>query len=260
MSPEQPNTPSENVGTTDATAAAPGSDQPSEESPSQSPRWWQRMFQRRAPGETEADAEGGDQADSDGTSSRLTLTQEELDRRIQAETDRRESKRARDAQAAERKRLRDEDPWAYAQQERQAEQLQEADGQLVNFFSQVGTQHDRVSIDPLVEILPPQERDRIMKLEGAGRGLDGRKLVVTEAIKALQKHWKAEGEREAADKLRRNPAFRKQVLTEARGGYVEPDLLPALSSSAADKSVSEILRTHYHLPTPSQHNNLTERR
>lgn len=213
------------------------------------------MFTRRAPGE-ETDAEGGDQGSGAETPSRLTLTQDELDRRVQAETDRREAKRAKDVQAAERRRLRDEDPWGYAQKDREEETLAQADGNLVNFFSTVGTTHDRVSIDPVVEMLPDKERQRIMALEGAGRGLEGRKLVVTEALKALQKQWKADGEREAAERLRRNPAFRKQVLTESRGGYVEPDLLPSIGGgSAADHTVSEILRRHYRLPNPPSHNN-----
>jgi hypothetical protein len=92
-----------------------------------------------------------------------------------------------------------------------------------------------------------------MKLEGAGTGLEGRKLVVGEALKALEKHWKAEGEREAEAKLRRNPAFRKQVLGESRGTAVEPELLPAFSGSATDRKVSDILRGYYGLG--GRHNN-----
>ena len=173
------------------------------------------------------------------------MTQEELERRVQSETDRREAQRAARARQDERKRLRDEDPWAYAAQDREAEQQQSQSQGLTEFFSNVGTQHDRISIDPLMEALPTRERQRIMGIEGAGKGLDGRKLVVSEALKSLEKHWKAEGEKEAQDKLRRNQAFRKQILSEARGGIAEPDLLPAFSPSPADKQMSDIFREYY---------------
>ena len=201
------------------------------------------MFNRRPAGE--ADTEDGEQDEAASTSAPLKLTQEELDRRVQAETDRREAKRAAEQKAAERKRLRDEDPWAYAEQERQAEQAQAQDTGLHQFFANVGLSHDRIAIDPLMEALPLKERQRIMGIQGAGQGLEGRKLVVGEAMKSLEKHWKAEGEKEAEQKLRRNPAFRKQLLAEARGEVVEPDLLPAYSSSAADQKVSDILRSAY---------------
>ena len=241
MADEQPqNTPSTEAQSSDAPASEPTSEAPQEES---SPGWWQRLFNRRpaqeTPPETQESGEPG------GTSKTLTLTEDELQRRVQAETDRREAKRFAEQRVEQRKKLRDEDPWAYADQERKAEQQAEQDQSVQSFFANVGTQHDRISIDPLMEALPLKERQRIMQLEGAGRGLDGRKLVVNEALKSLEKQWKAEGEKEAESKLRRNQAFRKQLLSEARGGITEPDLLPASSASAADKTVSDIFREYY---------------
>ena len=236
MQPEQPNTPSEGAPSPDA---APEASEPQEES---SPGWWSRLFNRR-PAAQEADSAAQEQG---GPSERLSLTQEELERRVQSETDRREAQRAARARQDERKRLRDEDPWAYAAQDREAEQQQNQSQGLTEFFANVGTQHDRIAIDPLMEALPQKERQRIMGIEGAGKGLDGRKLVVSEALKSLEKHWKAEGEKEAEGKLRRNSAFRKQVLSEARGNISEPDLLPAFSGpSPADKQMSDIFREYY---------------
>src|SRR5215471_36721 len=236
MQPEQPNTPSEGAPSPDA---APEASEPQEES---SPGWWSRLFNRR-PAAQEADSAAQEQG---GPSERLSLTQEELERRVQSETDRREAQRAARARQDERKRLRDEDPWAYAAQDREAEKSAEQDQGLQSFFTNVGVQHDRIAIDPLMEALPVKERQRIMGIEGAGKGLDGRKLVVSEALKSLEKHWKAEGEKEAQDKLRRNQAFRKQILSEARGNISEPDLLPAFSGpSPADKQMSDIFREYY---------------
>jgi len=171
----------------------------------------------------------------------LPTTQEELEKRVQAETDRREAKRLEAARAAERRKLRDENPWEYAEQERKAELQAEQSNQTLAALGQVGTVHDRYSIDPVVNELPQAERDRILAMEGAGVGLDGRKLIVTESLKALEKHWKAEGARDAEAKLRRNPAFRKQIFSEFRRGIPEPEFISG-GASSADNSVSDILR------------------
>jgi hypothetical protein len=237
----QPNTPSEGAEPADVAAAEPTSGE-SREGPST--HWWDRLLNKRPTPEAASDDK--EQAEATVTSpQKLSLTQEELDRRVQAETDRREAQRAQRQRAEERKKLRDTDPWAYAEEERKAEQSQSQDTATLEFFRNVGTQHDRIAIDPLMESLPAAERQRIMDIEGAGRGLDGRKLVVNEALKSLEKHWKAEGAKDAEVKLRRNQAFRKQILSEARAGIVEPDLLPAYSSSEADQKVSDILRGYY---------------
>lgn len=240
MQPEQPNTPSPDAQAPDAAAPEPVSD----ESREGSSHWWDRLLNKRPAREaTSEDGEPGQPGSS--ASQRVSLTQEELDRRVQAETDRREAKRAAEQRAAERRRLRDEDPWAYAEQDRQVEKAQEQSAGISDFFAGVGAQHDRASIDPVMEALPIAERQRIMAIEGAGRGLEGRKLVVQEALKSLEKHWKEEGQRESEGRLRRNPAFRKQLLAEARGQAVEPELLPATGPSAADRKVADILRDFY---------------
>ena len=171
------------------------------------------------------------------------LTQEELDRRVQAEADRREAKRVEQARSERRRRLRDENPWQYAEEERKAETEQTANQQVGDFFANISREHDKYSIDPIVEALPDAERKRILELEGAGQGLDGRKLIVTEGLKALEKAWKAEGAKDAEDRLRRNPAFRKQLLNEMRrSGVREPEFITGSASSTDDSSVSSLLR------------------
>lgn len=200
--------------------------------------WFQRLWR----GRRNEPLEPEDQPESPETSSAITLTQEELDRRVQAETDRREAKRHAQALAERRRKLRDEDPWAFAEEERNAERATEQDTQTTQWLSNVGSTHDRYAIDPVVHALPEKEQQRILGLEGAGIGLDGRKLIVTEALKALEKQWKAEGAKDAEDKLRRNPAFRKQVLNEFRRGMSEPEFIGSGAPSTGDKSVSDILR------------------
>ena len=245
MQPEQPNTPSEGAPSPDAAAPEQVSDESRKGS---SQGWWGRLFNR--PSAQETTSEDGESINGSNASPKVALTQEEIDRRVQAETDRREARRAAAERAAERKRLRDEDPWAYAEQDRKAEQAQAQSAGVSEFFAGVGAQHDRVAIDPVMEALPLPERERIMKIQGAGVGLEGRKLVVSEALKSLERHWKEEGQREAESRLRRNPAFRKQLLAEARGQAVEPELLPASGPSSADKKVASILRDYYGVGGP----------
>jgi hypothetical protein len=212
----------------------------SEQSRPASRTFLQRLF-RNGRGSQELEPEEQPEPEPQ-TSSAITLTQEELDRRIQAETDRREAKRATQAQAERRRKLRDEDPWAFAEEERKAEQIAHLDQQNGEILGNIGATHDRFTVDPVVLALPQAERNRIMAIEGAGLGLEGRKLIVEEGLKALEKHWKAEGAKDAEDKLRRNPAFRKQVLNEFRRGMSEPEFIGSGAPSANDKNVSNLLR------------------
>lgn len=242
MQPEQTNTPSPDVQSPDVAADESVSDERREGS---SPGWWSRLFNRG--GSEEAQDASGESKATSSASQELKLTEEELQRRIQSETDRREMLRRQEAKRQARKELRDKDPWAYAEEERKEEAVAEQTNGTRDFFANIGTAHDRVSIDPLVEALPKPEVERIMKLEGAGTGLEGRKLVVNEALKALEKHWRAEGAKDAEGKLRRNPAFRKQVLNEGRATAVEPDLLPGAASNGDGEGVSALLRDYYHV-------------
>src|SRR5215467_14056369 len=200
--------------------------------------WLRRLWRRGSP-----EPEPQDAPATTEVSDAVTLTQEEFDKRVQAEADRRESARNERARADRRRKLRDENPWQYAEEDRQAETVQSANQQVGDFFANVSREHDKYSIDPIVEALPETERTRILGLEGAGQGLDGRKLIVTEGLKALEKAWKAEGAKDAEERLRRNPAFRKQLLNEIRrGGAREPELIQGSASSASDNSVSNLLR------------------
>ena len=107
------------------------------------------------------------------------LTQEELDRRVQAETDRREAKRAARLEQQQRKQLRDTDPWAYAEEERKAEQAAQSNQSVAQWFQGLSSEHDRVAIDPLIETLParrarshPQDGRRGPGTQGSQAGGD----------------------------------------------------------------------------------------
>src|SRR5262245_17835469 len=104
---------------TDVTSSEVGtvSQAQSEQESSQRRSWWDRLIGRRDERETEPT----EPSESSGTSKALTLTEEELERRIQSEADRRETKRNTEARSRQRRELRDKDPFAYAEQERQDE-------------------------------------------------------------------------------------------------------------------------------------------
>jgi len=236
MQPTEP-TPSDQQSVADAAQVEPSSEPAQEASQD---HWWRRLVPRVLKGSDEREAR--DETPTEPSPSTVSLTREEFDRRVQAETDRRENKRLEAANVDRRRKLRDEDPFAYAEEDRKTEQLGSANQQVTDFFGNISREHDKISLDPLVLQLPEAERKRILSMEGAGVGLDGRKLIVSESLKALERHWKAEGKREAEASLRRNPAFRKQILGESRRGMSEPEFLTGGAASSSDNSVSNILR------------------
>lgn len=225
--------------------------------------WWQRLLDRRRSGDLSRlgveEPAAEDAPPEQPASATIQLTEEELQQRIQraaqAEADRRDAKRQQEAeqrrQLEERRRLRREDPFQYAQNDEETEQAllkQQADAQeklaeRMALLGQAGSQYDRAILDPIVAAVPEAERKRILSLDNAGLGLEGRKLLASESLKALEAHWKAQGAREAEQKLRRNPAFRKQVLAELRGQHPEPELLLGTpDGNGHDDNVSDILR------------------
>jgi hypothetical protein len=237
MHPEQSPQPPSPAPSSPDVEASPAPSEQSEEQAS-SPAWWQRLLGRHAPEPAQTEQEALPDTKPSATRS---VTEEELARLVQAETDRREAKRLADQQAEARRKLRREDPYAYAEQDEQAEQRQAQSQQWVETFANLGRIHDGAVLDPVVQALPKAEAERILGLEGAGIGVDGRKLIVGEALKALEKHWKAEGAKDAEARLRKNPAFRKQVYGEFRGP--EPEVVPVGASSAASSDdINDMLR------------------
>ena len=232
-------------------AATEDSPEATEEEAS-SPSWWQRAMSKLLPRE-ETEPSPEDAQPESAESSQRTLTDVELQRLIQSEVDKREAQRNKAARDAERKRLRDEDPWMFAEQERQQEQAQAQDNQLTELLQGIAGVHDQVTLIPMLNALEPTERDRLLQLPGAGHGADGRKLLTEETLKALEKHWRAQGARDAEAKLRRNPSFRKSVFAENHDQDSEPELLPSGSPRGngrrSSDDVNNMLRTQLGLPT-----------
>jgi hypothetical protein len=225
---------------TDAASATPPSEPAAEE---RDTSWFRRLLRRPDPNSDKPASGDGTEASSQNAASQsVNLSQEDLERRIQAETDRREARRRQQATIEERRKLRDSDPYAYAEQDRAAEQAVMQNQQFTELLGTVGTHHDRASIDPIVMSLDEKERNRILALPNMGAGLDGRKALVEESLKSLRKQWKAEGAAEAEARLRKNPSFRKQVFAEQRGSTVDPELLPSSAAVEGGADVSALLR------------------
>ena len=127
---QQPRSPEPVAPAAGETALPPGS--AINEEPQEERHWWSRFLQTRG-----HQSERDEDSPSDGTNGHepiapaqrlLTLSEDELNQRIEREAqsrhDRETARRNREAQEAERKRLREEDPWQYAQSEKEREDLE----------------------------------------------------------------------------------------------------------------------------------------
>jgi hypothetical protein len=242
-------TPSEDVHASAINAGPEASPESSEEKAS--PSWWNKITGKIpsiAAAREEPDPRTEEPESPSSSTAQRTVSDEEFQRLVQSEADKRvaaANKAARDAaREEERRRLREEDPWQYVEQERQEEEqartIAQQDAQLNSLIGEIGSFHDRITIDPLIGALPAAEVKRIRELPGAGVGAEGRELIVRESLAALERHWKAEGEKAAEQKLRRNPSFRKQVLAEMNGGFAEPEMIPPSSGVRGGLSTQEI--------------------
>lgn len=188
-----------------------------------------------------AKAQEPTQPNTDPAKQPLTLTSEELDRRVQAEVDRREAKRARERQEQERRereaRLRKEDPYAYVRELESREAEEQARGQRENEITdrvnEVLTAYDRIALDPLFERLPTETQNKI--LADNTPGLPGREKAAKAALREFETMLIAQGEQKAREKLIDDPTFVKMVLAKYGGQRTEPDVVP---TSTAGRTVT----------------------
>lgn len=188
--------------------------------------------------ETRPSEEDGDEAPSTGEA-RPSAEKDDADfnRRVQAEVDRREAVRRQRAESQQEARLRRENPAEYAKLKEQQEQQNTAAGALTNALRQLSGQFDDAAVKPLMDSIPEKDRDTILTKASGVHGIPQRKLLVTEGIAALKRaayeEGLAKGREEARRSLRRNPSFRKELLSELRGEEDEPDLAPGNGQSQA---------------------------
>lgn len=183
----------------------------------------------------------------------VRLTRTQLDRQIQAEVDRREAKRAREQakrqQEQELERTAREDPYAFSEQflsqREQEKALNEQTESVHSLIRTTAQQFDAAIVTPIVTSLPPDVQQRLLS-EVQPVGVEGRSRLVTAALAEVRKaaiaEGRAAGEKAAEQRLRKNPAFRKELLAELRGSEDEPDLLPAGRRSRQPTDMDDWMR------------------
>jgi len=174
------------------------------------------------------------------------MTEEEFNRRVQAESDRKIARARRDEEI---KRSRDEEvelrrnkPFEYARlmEDREAE-LEATKRRTIELNGMLETNtldYDRNVLDPLMLSLPEPVRVQIIS-SVSEQGIPGRAKIAQGALAALEKLWKDEGAKTARTRLAADPAFVKEILARHGGQRVEPDSSPSLPASAGQGPVSE---------------------
>jgi len=159
----------------------------------------------------------------------------DLDRKVQSEVDRRDALRRKRELDEKRKKLRETDPLGFIELDKQLEeeanqQLTEVEKEqertmLVNTVMQnSGSLYDRHVLDPFVQGLPQSVAQQVFK-EVDPDGLEGRSKLVKRALELLPAHYEKVAEEKAMEKLRKNQAFRKEILLEIRGEEEDPEII-----------------------------------
>ncbi len=215
---------------------------------------------RQGGGEPKVEDKGGDGAEAKGDGQqadpkpgeggeqqpfKVFATEEEYKRDIQAEQDRREAVRADREKARiateNRKRLRTEDPEAFArldeQDEAERERSQAIASELATGLSgNLIDIYDAEFIVPAIAMLPEDKRQEAIDKVTS---LQGRKDVLADVFDHVREDahakGKAEGIKEAEARLRGNPAFAKSVQREVRAETDSPDIVEAGSSNGNSK-------------------------
>lgn len=160
----------------------------------------------------------------------LTLTEEELARRIQGEVDRREQRRAASERQKQLKDLRDENPIEYARQTERVEQEQEAIARKAAEVHGLTQQFDASMLGPVMTKLDEKERAEAYK-DLPDDPYKARTHLIDKGIALLVKKAEATAEK----RLRESPAFRKQLLAELRTNMNEPDAIEGQPSPNGGK-------------------------
>lgn len=176
---------------------------------------------------------------------RLVVSQEELDRLVQGETDRRESVRKnreqRELQRTQNKRKLDNlrqsgdlEGFAaeYAAQEAEEAQTEALTAQRNEHIREVAVNFDTGVLDPIILRLPKDEIQQLVSTLNPV-GIDGRAAFLSAAVDRLVEKAKAEGAAQAERSLRNNSAFKKQLLLQERETEEEPENIPARAGSTS---------------------------
>lgn len=252
----------------DGAADQGGSPEPTDQEQS-NPGWFQgllgRITGRAAPDQAGGTPGGGDETTGEPEPTNepkpVTLTEAELETRVQAEANRREAKRqwegaleaadagdtrqlrvmaARGHGPAQRELAKRGETYELGEAVAESLQRQASTEAAVEEYRAIGNLHDQHTLVPLLNSLPEAEREKVLKdAEHVTDGFQHRQAVAEGILKAHQRL----ALEQAKDELRKDPVFRKEVLISFRGTpeHQEPDLIEAVSASAPG-SVDSLIR------------------
>jgi hypothetical protein len=191
-------------------------------------RFRRRNGTEETPQEAQGDKEQAEPEPEDAASK--VDDDQDFQRRVQAEVDRREALRAQRQRQQQERELRRTNPTEYARLKEQEEAQTGQTAELIGAMTKLSQQFDDATVTPLMQALK-DDGARNECLKDAGHGLPGRKEIVARAIKSLQKssydEGYAKGKSEAERSARRpNSSLRKELLADLRAEEDEPDLVP----------------------------------
>lgn len=217
------------------------------------------------------DSEGDDEKPAEPE--KVTLTADELEKRIQAETDRREAKRAREREQSDTagrtaaewervKKLADEgDVWALGEIAKKEvddrRQREQEDARFAETFARTAPTWDATYLDPLLSKLP---EDVWKPIVGDGlTTLEQRQEAVSKALAAHREAAVAEalGDEKFVRTLLGSPSFRaawlksdvvrSQFLAHLRGGedFEEPEHVPGLDRGSLPANENEDMNARF---------------
>lgn len=182
-------------------------------------------------------------------------SEDEYNRSIQAEVDRREAVRARKAKTDRERDLLENHPAEYArvkQEELEEQKRQEALQPIVQtraaeFATEQVLAYDRHVLDPLVMSLPDSPEKQAL-LDAAQPTIESRGALFKGALTLYEKQVAAKAVADARKTLAQDPTFVKEILARHGGQYAEPEVVSAVGAAprgaeeSTDAAMNQMLR------------------
>ena len=167
---------------------------------------------------------------------KVFYSQEDFDRQLQAEVDRRESVRNRRQKDDEDRRLLKESPHEYAQRKRQEMEEQEQEEQLLksptiskrisDFANEQIALYDELVLRPLQNLVADSP-EKAKLFENVRPAIEGRGDVATGLLGLYRKQIEAEIRKSMAD----DPVLIKEILVKHGGQRAEPEAVSAVGAA-----------------------------